>query len=318
VAEEIRLDVQNEDSGARLDVFLSDHVPMTRSAAANLIAKGSVEVDGIVRRSSFRLKYGMTIHVVIERSDEPGRMKEYDLPLDILYEDSCIIVLNKPAGLVVHPGAGNRDETLVNALIRRYPDISGVGDMARPGIVHRLDKLTSGVMVVARNQDAYNVLAGAFKKHEHTRIYQALCYGHMGEDAGRIETLMDRHPGDRKKMSSKVAHGREAITDWKVLQEWPQFSLLELSLMTGRTHQIRVHLSDMGHPVVADPQYGGKKTANSIINPMIRARVKSLGRQMLYAWKLGIVHPATGEKMEFTADIPADMHKLIELLDSTI
>jgi len=315
VAEEIRLRVEKEVSGARLDVFLSQMLPMTRSAAANLIEKGSVLVDSAERRPSFRLKQGMTVQVLIDRKEEPDTLKAFDLPLDILYEDQWIIVVNKPAGLVVHPGAGNTDQTLVNALIARYTDISGVGEKDRPGIVHRIDKLTSGVMVVARDPDAYDFLARAFKEHEHERVYQAVCYGHMNKQTGRIETLMGRHPVDRKRMSSKVKNGRQAITDWKVLAQWHQVSLVELSLLTGRTHQIRVHLSDIGHPVVADPEYGGKKRANSITDPAIRSYVKSVGRQMLHAYKLGIVHPSTGERMEFTAEVPDDMKKLIEMLD---
>jgi len=318
VAEEIRLSAEKEDAGARLDIFLSQRLRMTRSAAANLIEKGSVLVDSAERRPSFRLKQGMTVQVLIEQKEEPDTLKAYDLPLDILYEDQWIIVINKPAGLVVHPGAGNTDQTLVNALISRYPDISGVGDKDRPGIVHRIDKLTSGVMVVARDPEAHAVLARAFKEHEHKRVYQAVCYGHMKEQTGRIETLLGRHPADRKRMSSKVKSGRQAITDWKVIAEWPQMSLLELGLLTGRTHQIRVHLSDIGHPVVADPQYGGRKRANSIADPLVRSYVKSVGRQMLHAYKLGIVHPSTGEKMEFTAEMPDDMKRLIEMLDEEI
>lgn len=318
MAEKIDIIAQKGDAGLRLDVFLSNNLPLTRSAAAHLIDRDNVEVDGKNRRPSYKLKEGMHIHVSMEHDSEQGALQPYNLPLKIVYEDTSIIVIDKPAGLVVHPGAGNRDKTLVNALISHYPEISGVGNEERPGIVHRLDKLTSGVMVVARSSDAYHRLIQSFQEHRHMRVYKALCYGHMEKGSGRIETLMHRHPKDRKKMSSKVGQGRAAVTNWEVLAQWPQFSLLKLSLETGRTHQIRVHLSDMGHPIVADPQYSGKKRANSIIDPKIRSYVKSLERQMLHACLLGINHPASGEPMEFTSEIPEDMQKLIDLLDSQI
>lgn len=315
MAEKIVFTTGNEDVGLRLDIVLSHHLELTRSAAARLITQGNVLVDMKVRRPSFKLKEGMRLQVHMEGEEEPETLRPYDIPLDILYEDPWIIVINKPAGLVVHPGAGNRDETLVNALIAHYPEILRVGNEERPGIVHRLDKLTSGVMVVARNDQAYNILSAAFKVHEHTRVYKGLCYGHMKQISGQIKTFMQRHPKDRKKMSSKVEEGREAVTNWEMIEEWPQFSLLKLSLETGRTHQIRVHLNDVGHPVVGDAQYGGKKQANNITDPQLRSYAKSLDRQMLHACLLGITHPETGEWMEFSSEIPDEMKKFIELLD---
>jgi len=315
VAGKIEFTAGNDDVDLRLDIVLSQHLGITRSAAARLVTQENVLVDSKGRRPSFKLKAGMRLQVHVEDEEEPETLKPYDLPLDILYEDAWIIVINKPAGLVVHPGAGNRDKTLVNALISNYPEISGVGSETRPGIVHRLDKLTSGVMVVARSDQAYQTLIDAFKEHKHTRVYQGLCYGHMKQSSGRIKTFMQRHPGDRKKMSSKVEEGREAITHWEVIEEWPQFSLLKLSLETGRTHQIRVHLNDIGHPVVGDAQYGGKRQANNVIDPQIRSYVKSLNRQMLHAWMLGITNPGTGEWMEFSCEIPDDMKRFIEILD---
>ncbi len=318
MAETIEFIAGEADAGLRLDIVVSQHLQTTRSAAALLISEGDVLVDGRPRKPSFKLAEAMTVSVRRKEEQAPGTLNPYDIPLDIIYEDASIIVIDKPAGLVVHPGAGNRDQTLVNALIQHYPEIAGVGSEERPGIVHRLDKLTSGVMVVARTEDAYHNLIQAFKEHRHTRVYQALCYGHLEQATGRIETFMDRHPKNRKKMSSKVDQGREAITNWEVLAQWPQFSLLKLSLETGRTHQIRVHLSDMGHPVVADPEYGGRGRANSIIDPQIRAHVKSQERQMLHACLLGITHPVTGQLMEFTSPIPEDMQGLIDLLDASV
>ncbi|HQI02941.1 MAG TPA: RluA family pseudouridine synthase, partial [Deltaproteobacteria bacterium] len=235
--------VEESESDTRLDVFLSRHLPITRSEAARMIDQGRVLVDGKPRKPSFRLQEGMKVSAETGRKDIEPSLAPADIPLSIIYEDSSIIVIDKPAGLVVHPGAGTREPTLVNALVYLFPEISNVGDPERPGIVHRLDKLTSGVMVVARTQEACRKLAADFKAHKQVRIYKAICYGRFEQPSGRIETLMHRSPRDRKKMSSKVAAGRSAVTNWLVLKEWRGFSLLELSLETGRTHQIRVHLS---------------------------------------------------------------------------
>jgi len=316
VAEKIAFTTGKEDAGLRLDIVLSHHLQLTRSAAARLVTEGKVLVDEKERKPSFKLMTGMHLQVHLEDEKEPDALRPYDIPLDILYEDSWILVINKPVGLVVHPGAGNRDKTLVNALIAHYPGILRVGNEERPGIVHRLDKLTSGVMVIAKNEQAYNALITAFKEHTHSRVYQGLCYGHMKESTGQIKTFMQRHPTDRKKMSSKVSEGREAVTNWEVIEEWSQFSLLKLSLETGRTHQIRVHLNDIGHPIVGDVQYGGKRQANNIMDPQVRSYVKSLNRQMLHAWMLGITHPGTGEWMEFSCEIPDDMKMFIKMLDA--
>jgi len=308
--------VESGQEDARLDVFLSRSLGVTRTCAARAVEKGRALVDGRERKPSFRLKAGMRVEAEIAGEKKAGTCLEaVDIPLNILYEDQDIVVVDKPAGLVVHPGAGVNRTTLVHALLHRYPEIERVGSPDRPGIVHRLDKLTSGVMVVARSPGAYDALVTAFKEHRHTRVYQAICYGRMDEQSGRIETFMDRHPKDRKKMSSKVAQGRQAVTDWQVIRQWSRFSFLELKLQTGRTHQIRVHLADMGHPVAGDPEYGGRRRANTITDPVVRSRVGKLGRQMLHAWKLGITHPGTGQQMEFTSETPEDMKALAALLD---
>jgi 23S rRNA pseudouridine1911/1915/1917 synthase len=305
-----------EDEDIRLDVFVSARLGVTRSSAAHAMDEGRVLVDGRARKASFRLKPGMRIQAAVTCGRQTKEVPEaVEVPLEVLYEDSHVAVLNKPPGLVVHPGAGEHGPTLAHALLHRYPGIRGVGHSERPGIVHRLDKQTSGVMVVALSARAFEVLAAAFKEHRHLRVYRAVCYGRMEGTQGRIETFMDRHPKDRRKMSSRVEQGRRAVTDWRVLREWEQLSLLELELQTGRTHQIRVHLADLGHPVVGDPEYGGKNRANTITDPVVRSRVKRLGRQMLHAWKLGITHPVTGAWMEFTTDPPEDMQGLIALLD---
>ena len=313
--EKIDLIIPPDDRGTRLDVFIATHLRISRSLAARIIEQELVMVDGISKRPSLRLKPGMrvagTYEIVVK--DETPTSK--NIPLEIIYEDQWIIVINKPPGLAVHPGAGNKDNTLVNALLARYPEIAGVGEPSRPGIVHRLDKMTSGVMVAARHTDAYSVLKDAFKAHEHLREYLAIVYGHMPRLEGTIESFMQRNPRDRKKMTSRSGKGRKAITRWKVAREWKGFSLLHLSLQTGRTHQIRVHLADMGYPIVGDLQYGGRKRANSIKNPELKSFIRMLERQMLHACTLGIVHPIKNEYVEFKSEIPDDMSFLVKILD---
>lgn len=313
--ERIEITATREDSGMRMDLFLARHASITRSAASRLISEGLVDVEGSYPKPSLKVRAGMVIHVVMKKPQVSYLPVPQDIPLNILYEDAHIIVIDKPAGLVVHQGAGRTDHTLVNALIAHYPEIAGVGSKERPGIVHRLDKLTSGVMMVAKTADAYHTLSLAFKLHTHERIYRAICYGHMPQAKGCIRTLLNRHPKDRKRMSSKVTHGREAVTYWDEVKKWDGFSLLSLSLATGRTHQIRVHLADMGNPVVADPKYGGRKRVNNVKDPVIGSYIKGLNRQMLHAYKLGIKHPISGEWMEFVSNLPDDMKALIDLLD---
>lgn len=303
------------DYGIRLDVILARHLSISRSFAARLIDEGLVMVEGSVRRPSFKPKNGMRVHGVYSTIDKSAPLKACEIPLDVIYEDQWIIVINKPAGLTVHPGAGNADGTLVNALLDKYPMIRGVGDPGRPGIVHRLDKMTSGVMVVARSNDSYSILANAFKTHEYSREYVAICYGHMPQTQGTIETFMQRNPKDRKRMTSHADKGRRAVTHWEVIRQWKGFSLLLLTLQTGRTHQIRVHLSDMDHPVVGDAQYGGRRRANSIEDPLLQSYMKALERQMLHALTLGITHPITNKQMEFRSEMPEDMNGVIRMLD---
>ncbi len=317
--EQVNLRVGQKDSGIRLDVFLSEKLGMTRSSVKRLIAEERVRIGGSDPRPALRVKPGMEVQVF-----KPGpahleeRLVAQDIPISVIFEDEYILVVDKPAGIVVHPGAGNHANTLVNAILFHVPGVAGVGSPRRPGVVHRLDKLTSGVMVFAKRQDAYYTLADAFKRHEHARKYYALCYGEMPERDGTIRTLIGRHPADRKRMTSMVTRGREAITHWHVHRQWKGFSLVDLSLETGRTHQIRVHLADMGRPIVGDPIYGGKRRTNSILDPSIRTYARSLGRQMLHAYLLGMRHPGTGRWMEFKSDMPQDMLYFIELLDKAL
>ena len=313
--EKVDIIVTVQEGNCRFDVFLTRYLGISRSFAAKIIENSSIRVDGEKKKPSFKLKAGMHIYGNFEREEKELSLKPSEIPLDVLYEDDWIIVINKPAGLVIHPGAGNTEHTLVHALLAKYPEIAGVGDPSRPGVVHRLDKLTSGVMVVARKIEAHTVLSHAFKAHEHTREYFAICYGRMPAEQGSIETYMQRHPKDRKRMTSRVKEGRKAVTHYQIVKQWKEFSLLKLSLETGRTHQIRVHLSDMGHPVAGDNQYGGRKRTSSIQDKILRSSIRNLSRQMLHAAILGIVHPGTGELMEFKAVMPGDMKELITVLD---
>ncbi|HEY9162295.1 MAG TPA: RluA family pseudouridine synthase [Desulfomonilia bacterium] len=302
----IILKVSAEDSGSRLDVFLAKRAGISRSAATRLVSEDKVTVDSLNRKPSFAVSAGMRVALEPEE-EKTSDILPWETELNILYDDEAIIVIDKPAGLVVHPGAGNFEKTLVHALIARYPQMANVGSIERPGIVHRLDKLTSGVMVVAKNQQAYSRLSDAFKDHTHKRVYICICFGMMPRNSGRIESLINRNPGDRKKMTSKAKSGRTAITNWEVMKSWPGFSMLKLSLETGRTHQIRVHLSDLGHPIVGDVEYGGKGRAANIANADVKAYVRKIERQMLHAHILGINHPETGEYMEFISQLPEDM-----------
>ena len=308
--------VTDRDTATRLDVFVSMHLSLSRSRAARLVGQGRVLVDGAMKRPSFRLKPGMHVFGAWEKEEEAGVLPATETALAIVYEDPWIVVVNKPAGMVVHPGAGTGGDTLVNALLARYPEIGTVGDPGRSGIVHRLDRLTSGVMVVARTGQAHAVLSAAFKAHAHRREYLAVCYGRMPRKTGTIETFMQRNPKVRTRMTSRSGQGRRAVTHWEVLAEWEEFSLLRLRLETGRTHQIRVHLSDAGHPVAGDPVYGGRRRAGSVGDTRLRTYVKGLGRQMLHAAVLGIRHPETGEYMEFTCDMPDDMKSFVAVLDA--
>lgn len=311
----IDLMVSALETGTRLDAFVSRHLFISRSRAVRSIEQGRVTVDGSAQKPSFRLRAGMRVLGSWVEEGQGASPQAWERDLDILYEDAWIVVVNKPPGLVVHPGAGRAAGTLVNALLARYPEIGKVGDPGRPGIVHRLDRLTSGVMVVARNVYSHAALSAAFKAHEHTRVYLAVCYGHMPQRQGTIEAPMQRNPGHRTRMTSRTGTGRAAITHWEVLREWHQFTLLRLRLQTGRTHQIRVHLSDMGHPVAGDPVYGGRRRAQTIEVRRLRMQVKNLGRQMLHAEALGIRHPETGAYREFRCEMPQDMRAFVALLD---
>ena len=280
------------EAGVRLDQFLVARVPaVSRSRLQQLVKEGFVLVNGRTAKSSTKLRAGDHV-TVAEPPPVATRMEAEDIALDILFEDEELIVLNKPAGLVVHPAAGHAQGTLVNALLHHCRALSGIGGEQRPGIVHRLDKETSGCLVAAKNDTAHHALARQFAGREVNKIYLALVAGKLRQASGAIEGAIGRHLIHRKKMAVLAGgRGRAARTDYRVLREIAGNSLVECTLHTGRTHQIRVHLKHLGHPVLGDEVYG---------------RRAGFPRQMLHAWKLGFTHPRTGERLHFVAPIPQD------------
>jgi 23S rRNA pseudouridine1911/1915/1917 synthase len=282
--------IEQPDSGARLDHFLASHVPgLSRSRLQDLIKQGHAKLNGLTVKPGARLRAGDSI-VLREPPPIPAIAEAEDIALQVLFEDEDLIVIDKPPGLVVHPAAGHQTGTLVNALLHHCQNLSGIGGEQRPGIVHRLDKETSGCLVAAKSDSAHQVLARQFAGREVTKIYLALAAGRFARRAGAIEAPIGRHPVQRKKMAV-VERGRTARTDYRVLAEIEGGTLVECTLHTGRTHQIRVHLKHIGHPVLGDDVYG---------------RRGGYPRQMLHAWKLGFAHPRTGEPVSFESPVPAD------------
>ncbi|MCX8012523.1 MAG: RluA family pseudouridine synthase, partial [Desulfobacterota bacterium] len=307
--------VSAEDEGMRLDVFLAKYNPdLTRSYFKRIIDGSQVKLNGENPKAGEKVRMGDQIELVVS-PPEPLHASPEPIPLDIIYEDSEIIVINKPAGLVVHPAAGHYSGTLVNGLLYHCQNLSSLGDPLRPGIVHRLDKNTSGAMVVAKTDAAHQHLAAQFKAHSITKVYRAVVVGVMDQDAGTVSSLIGRHPKDPKKMSVRINNGKLAITHWEVLKRYPNLSLLNLRLETGRTHQIRVHLASIHHPVLGDPEYGGRKIIASLPDAELRGLISAVKRQFLHAYVLGFVHPAKEEYMEFTAPFPEEFQKLLRKLE---
>lgn len=303
--------VRPEDKGKRLDVYLSETDPaLSRSQIVRLIDDGKVQVNNKRIKSSYRTKPHDHITVEIP-PPAPLELKPEKVAFEVIYEDEDIMVLSKPAGVVVHPGAGHKEGTLVHGLLEHCQTLSGIGGVLRPGIVHRLDRDTSGLLVVAKSDRAHQQLSGQFKTGRVNKKYVALVYGTFQEKEGLIERPIGRHPVHRKKMSVQAKMGREARTLWKVLKASKDISLLEITIHTGRTHQIRVHLASIAHPVVGDSVYGGKQEWMRIQHPGVRQKVKTVQRQMLHARELGFVHPVAGRYMEFFSPLPSDMKKLI-------
>jgi 23S rRNA pseudouridine1911/1915/1917 synthase len=304
-----------EETPSRLDLAICHEMPeLSRSASQRLIEEGHVTVNGHQERASLKLKGGEEISVTVP-PPVPAEPTAEAIPLEILYEDADVVVINKRAGMVVHQGAGNSTGTLVNALLGHCDDLSGIGGELRPGIVHRIDKDTSGILVVAKNDRAHQSLAEQFRVHTVKRLYRALVFGSPREESGRIESAIGRHPVDRKRMSGKARYGKQAVTRWKVLARYERVTLLELRLETGRTHQIRVHLSENNHPLVGDEVYGGGSRLASIADTHLKKLILELNRQALHAMTLGFIHPADGRYLEFTTPLPEDMQRIIEYLE---
>jgi 23S rRNA pseudouridine1911/1915/1917 synthase len=301
---------------ARLDMVVGALEGMTRSMARKLIEAGLVTVNGQSQKPSLKLKGGENISVIIP-PPAPIEPEAEAIPLEVLYEDHDIVVVNKPAGMVVHPGAGNKSGTLVNALLGHCSDLSGIGGEMRPGIVHRIDKETSGILVAAKNDRSHRLLSHQFKEHTIKRIYLALVFGSPKIDKGRIEKAIGRHPVDRKRMSGSARRGKSAVTHWRAIGLFDGLTLMKIRLETGRTHQIRVHLSEAGFPLVGDSVYGGSGRMASIQDTFLRKLIKEMGRQALHAKTLGFVHPSSGEYMEFDSELPQDMAAIIDYLEKT-
>ncbi len=291
-----------EAAGERLDSFLTARLPgLTRSAAARLIETGQVLVDGKPARKSARLAGRETVEVTLP-DPEPADALPQDIPLDVVYEDNDVIVVNKPSGLVVHPAPGHPDGTLVNALLHHCGgSLSGVGGELRPGIVHRIDRDTSGLIIAAKNDAAHQALAAQLADHTLARTYEAVVVGALREDGGTVDAPIGRCPSDRKKMAV-VPNGKRAVTHWEVLERFPGYTYVRCRLETGRTHQIRVHMAHLGHPIYGDTVYGGKKP------------VPGLTGQCLHAVGLRFVHPRTGETVELSCPLSGEFQALLEKL----
>jgi len=308
--------VSDQDHGMRLDQFLSQSdLGLSRSQAKRLIEEEAVYLNQKRTKPSVHLKAGDWVTGTLPEP-EPLSLEPEPISLTILYEDSSIIVIDKPPGMVVHPAFGNLSGTLVNALIYHCKDLAGINGVLRPGIVHRLDKDTSGVMVVAKDDEAYHHLIKQFKNRTVAKTYLAVAYGQFSKEEGTIDSVIGRHPSERKRMSTRTRKGRAAVTEWKVAERLDGFTFLEIYPRTGRTHQIRVHLASIGHPVLGDPLYGRKGRPGTIRDPVLKGGVERMGRQALHAHRLEFTHPRTGERVEFVAPLPEDMREVLEWLRS--
>lgn len=293
------MEVRVEIGGIRLDKALADLTDLSRSVANEQIKNGLVLVNGQPKKAKYSVQAGDVLTYQVPEVEEIDYVAE-DIPLEIVYQDADVAVVNKPQGMVVHPSAGHTSGTLVNALLYHVKDLSGINGVLRPGIVHRIDKDTSGLLMIAKNDEAHTKLAAELKDKKSLRKYWAIVHGNLPNDRGMIEAPIGRSEKDRKKQAV-TAKGKEAVTRFQVLERYGDYTLLELTLETGRTHQIRVHMAYIGHPVAGDEAYGPKKT------------LKGHG-QFLHARTLGFTHPRTGEVVEFTAEAPAIFQEALEKL----
>ena len=296
------------ESGIRLDAWIAAEVPsLSRSRIAKLVSDGHVLVNGRVPRKSELTVAGATIEVVVPEA-APSSVDAEDIPLRIIYQDDDLAVIDKPPGLVVHPAPGHRGGTLVNALLHHLRDLSGIGGVMRPGIVHRLDKDTSGLLLIAKNDDAHRALSAALKKRDIKRIYHVAAWGHLRQETVTVDAPIARSHNERQRMAV-LEGGRRAVTHFKRLSIWPAAELLRAELDTGRTHQIRVHLAHIGHPVVGDTVYGAgaSKGMSGPAQSWARSFARQVPRQFLHAVELSLLHPRTGDPLRFTSDLPPDL-----------
>jgi len=310
--------VDHDQAGKRLDVFISSVSEVSRSQAKLMVENGDVSVNGrVIEKPSYRLREGDTVSFEIPEP-VPVSLEPENIPLDIVYEDDYVIVINKPPGMVVHPAPGHYRGTLVNALLYHCRDLGGISGNLRPGIVHRLDKDTAGLLVVAKNDLANSSLVEQFKRREVVRLYRALVYGIVEKDRGRIVIPIGRDRFDRKKFSPRTTSPREAITNYRVVKRYEKFNVTDIrcKLETGRTHQIRVHMSYIGHPILGDYVYGFR--LSRIKAPLLRKAIENMGMHALCAFYLSFRHPKTGKVMEFEVDLPEGMKRVIDVLEGRV
>jgi 23S rRNA pseudouridine1911/1915/1917 synthase len=309
-----RYDVGAGDEGIRLDVYLAGcSAGLSRSQIRKAVEEGRVHVDGRTVKAGHRLRPGEVVELRIP-DPEPSELRPEEIPLSILYEDEHLLVVDKPAGMVVHPAAGHSSGTLVHALLHHCRDLSGIGGVLRPGIVHRLDRDTSGLLLVAKTDGAHRSLTEQFRDRRIEKTYLALVQGSPPAEEGEIRLPVGRHPADRKRMSTRSARGREAVTRWHVRERFGTVTLLEVDLLTGRTHQIRVHLGAQGYPVVGDSVYGRSGWAKTVADPETRAILRGVKRQALHAARIAFRHPVSGTPLSFRSPLPADLAELCEAL----
>lgn len=314
-----RIEVPAGKKKQRIDTFLTDQIEnATRSKVQKLIASNNVLVNGKPVKANYLLKPGDVIDASHPITPRPENAEAEDIPLDIIYEDDFLLVVNKPAGMVAHPAYSNYTGTLVNALLYHTKNLSELNEPGRPGIVHRLDKETSGLLVVAKDEWTHAQLSKQFSAHSIEREYRAICWGKFKEPKGKFETMISRSKSDRKKFAISKSEGKVAVTHYEVIEEFEFATHLKLNLETGRTHQIRVHLSGNNHPVFGDGTYGGKKIVYGSELPKIKSHIKNLlevmPRQALHAKTLGFIHPNTKNNVRFDSDLPDDMQLLINKL----
>lgn len=301
--DEFRFQITEELHDTRIDVCIHELVDtLSRSYIQKLIKDGNVHVNNVIVKANYRVKTDDDVLFMLPDAVEPDIQPE-NIPLSILYEDKDLLIINKPKGMVVHPAAGHYSGTLVNAIMHYCKnDLSGINGVMRPGIVHRIDMDTTGSLIICKNDETHNAIALQLKEHSITRKYRAICYGVIAEEEGTVDAPIGRHPTDRKKMSTQSAHGKDAITHYKVLQRFDKYTYIECQLETGRTHQIRVHMASIGHPLLGDDVYANRKS------PFM------LQGQTLHAMTIGFLHPRTGEYIEVEAPLPEYFQHLLNIL----